>query len=165
MIAVNKPDRLTTGLDDPSKWVRAEKHPSHDSVDEAVVCQNILEMPTKNPQLENLRIALDYCCLLCVMIPAVWRRTMRIDLYTKTILTLITLLLAAILLKPIVHPQLTIAQENPNAHENLSGIQFSAAVGGFYAFDTSTGDIWAYNLASGGCAHFKLTKLGKPLTR
>jgi hypothetical protein len=85
---------------------------------------------------------------------------MRIDLYTKTILTLIALLLAVIALKPIVQPQPTIAQGN------LSSIQFSGARIGFWAFDTRTGDVWIYNTQTGGCdGHFKITQLGKALER
>ena len=63
---------------------------------------------------------------------------MRIDLYTKTILTLIVLLLAMIALKPIFQPQPAIAQGS------LDGVQFCAIEGGLYAADMRTGDIWVY---------------------
>jgi hypothetical protein len=83
---------------------------------------------------------------------------MRIDLYTKTILTLIALLLAVIALKPILQPQTV------KAGGSFSGVQFSATVGGFWVFDSSTGDVWAYNSGSGKAdIHFKVTKLGQPL--
>jgi hypothetical protein len=63
---------------------------------------------------------------------------MRIDLYTKTILTLIALLLGVVALKPIIQPQPVSAQAS------LAGVQFSGSVGGFWLFDTKTGDVWAY---------------------
>ena len=45
---------------------------------------------------------------------------MRIDLYTKTILTIIALLLAVFTLKPIFQPQAAMAQGG------YAGIQFSS---------------------------------------
>jgi len=89
---------------------------------------------------------------------------MRIDLYTKIVLTLIVLMLAVIALKPIFQPQPAIAQGS------LNGVQFSATANGFYALDTRTGDIWIYvtNIASplNGqlVGHYKLNQLGAPLT-
>jgi hypothetical protein len=85
------------------------------------------------------------------------------DSYTKTILTLITLLLAVIALKPLFQPQAAAAQSD------LSGVQFvSAGNDGFFAFDTKTGNVWAYNTAGHNnlAQPFgKITQLGKPLTR
>jgi hypothetical protein len=46
---------------------------------------------------------------------------MRIDLYTKTILTFIAVLLAVIALEPIVQPTPALAQAN------MSGVQFSSS--------------------------------------
>ena len=81
---------------------------------------------------------------------------MRIDLYTKIILTVIALLLAVIALTPIVQPQPAMAQGS------FSGVQFD--MGSF--FDTRTGDIWQYNYRDGlPKMHFKLIQLGKPLVQ
>jgi hypothetical protein len=86
---------------------------------------------------------------------------MRIDLYTKTILTLVALLLAVIVLKPIIQPTPALAQTN------LSGVQFEEYGGDYYFFDQKTGDIWCYTPhgATGApvISHQKVTKLGLPL--
>ena len=82
---------------------------------------------------------------------------MRIDLYTKTILTVIALLLAVNALKPILQPQPAMAQGN------LNGVQFATDQGKRVFFDSRTGDIWIY----GGdqfMEHLKVAKLGSPLT-
>src|ERR1035441_9094287 len=67
---------------------------------------------------------------------------MRFDLYTKTILTLIALLLAAIAFKPIVQPQPVAAQGA------FTGAQFSASATNLWAVDTKTGDVWVYDIQS-----------------
>ena len=65
---------------------------------------------------------------------------MRIDLYTKTILTLIALLIAVIALQPFTRPQAVEAQSS------LNGVQFSVGWG------TSTGDIAFFDTRSSlGC--------------
>jgi len=84
---------------------------------------------------------------------------MRIDLYTKTILTVIALLLAVIALKPIVQPQPAMAQGN------FSGVQFSYSGGAHLFFDSRTGDIWDYDGNGGLRRHFKVTQLGKDLAQ
>jgi hypothetical protein len=88
---------------------------------------------------------------------------MRIDLYTKTILTLIALLLAVIALKPFAQP---IAVK---ADAGLAGVQFwSTGMGSsFLALDTKTGAIWLYEHRVGGVMEYvgKLTQLGKPITK
>jgi hypothetical protein len=82
---------------------------------------------------------------------------MRIDLYTKTVLTVIALLLAVIALKPVLQPQAVMAQGN------LSGVQFAPDMsGGSWFFDTHTGDIWHYS-GSEVDRHRKVTQLGKNL--
>jgi hypothetical protein len=84
---------------------------------------------------------------------------MRIDLYTKTILTLIALTLAFIACKPLTQPAVVSAQSP------LAGVQFTSFPnGGFLAFDTKSGDIWVYPTTANGqsLAHLKLT-LGKDL--
>lgn len=83
---------------------------------------------------------------------------MRIELYTKTILTVIALLLAVIALRPIIQPQPVMAQGN------LTGVQFSVGIGELYAVDTRTGDVWAYKIDRGNVfEHAKIIKLGEPL--
>jgi hypothetical protein len=87
---------------------------------------------------------------------------MRIDLFTKVVLTVIALLLAVIALRPIVQPQAVMAQGS------LNGVQFSGAGGDLYAIDTRTGDIWVYDTENGNLEgsltkHLKITQLGKPL--
>jgi len=88
---------------------------------------------------------------------------MRIDLYTKVVLTLILLVLAVIALRPVIQPQAVVAQGN------LTGVQFTYNGGGFLAIDTRTGDVWDYyameNPGDGTVkGHYKITKLGQPLT-
>jgi hypothetical protein len=83
---------------------------------------------------------------------------MRIDLYTKTILTVIALLLAVIALEPIIQPMPAIAQGS------FSGVQFSGSMTNLWAIDTKTGDVWVYDLQSKQVeTHAKLAQLGKPL--
>ena len=85
---------------------------------------------------------------------------MRIDLYTKAILTIIALLLAVIALKPLFQPQPAMAQGN------FSSVQFSSSPGGLKFFDTRTGEIWLYQENGGQMyQHFKITQLGKPVQR
>jgi hypothetical protein len=67
----------------------------------------------------------------------------RIDLYTKTVLTVIALLLTAMILKPLVQPS------QASAQASLAGVQFAAASSSFNAFDTRNGDIWLYSYDSG----------------
>jgi hypothetical protein len=68
---------------------------------------------------------------------------MRIDLYTKTILTLIALLLGVVALKPIFRPDTVAAQSD------LSGVQFSGSGGELWAVDTRSGHVWVYDVKSG----------------
>jgi hypothetical protein len=63
---------------------------------------------------------------------------MRIDTYTKTILTFIALLLAVITLQPLFHPHAVEAQ-GP-----LAGVQFSGGFGGIWAVNTKDGRVWFY---------------------
>jgi hypothetical protein len=85
---------------------------------------------------------------------------MRIDLYTKTILTIIALLLAVMTLKPIIQPA------SASAQASLSGVQFTTASGGFNAFDTRNGDVWLYSYNAGvyGAKYLgRIAELGRPL--
>jgi hypothetical protein len=89
---------------------------------------------------------------------------MRIDLYTKTILTLIFVMLTLIACKSVVQP-LGVAADGP-----FAGVQFSGQINGFWTFDTKTGDVWAYEAIQGGLMgnwhHVgKISQIGQPLTR
>jgi len=79
---------------------------------------------------------------------------MRIDLYAKTILTLIALLLAVIL-KPILQPQGAMA---PGSY---AGIQFSYSGGNHAFFNANTGDVWEYGDHGNLRNHYKVRELGK----
>ncbi len=80
---------------------------------------------------------------------------MRIDLYTKMILTLIALLLAVIALNPIFQPQSAMAQGN------YSAIQFSYSGGNHAFFDTRSGDVWEYGDNGHFRQHYKVHEFGK----
>jgi hypothetical protein len=80
---------------------------------------------------------------------------MRIDLYTKTILTLIALLLAVIVLKPIFQPETAIAAGD------FGSIQFSYNGGNHAFFDTRSGDVWEYGDNGHFRQHYKVHELGK----
>lgn len=81
---------------------------------------------------------------------------MRVDLYTKTILTLIALLLAVFVLKPILQPKSALAEGN------FGSIQFSYSTGGNHAFfDTRSGDVWEYGDHGNFRNHYKVREFGK----
>jgi len=83
---------------------------------------------------------------------------MRIDLYTKVVLTIIALLLAVITVRPMLQPHTVVAQGK------FTGVEFSTtAVGGFYIFDPRSGDVWGYGVQGEPVQHYKLTTLGEPL--
>jgi hypothetical protein len=84
---------------------------------------------------------------------------MRIDLYTKTILTLIVLLLGVIAFKPVIQPK-SVAAEG-----SLNGVQLSGFGSNLWAVDTRSGDIWVYDIKPGTVSlHRKIVQLGKPLS-
>jgi hypothetical protein len=83
---------------------------------------------------------------------------MRIDLYTKTILTIIALLLAAIVTKPLFTPSAIVADGK------FTAMQFTGSPGGFYVFDPRSGDVWSYS-STGQVEHLKIVTLGQPLQR
>ncbi len=86
---------------------------------------------------------------------------MRIDLYTKTILTLIAILLAISAIRPLIQPA-----QNAHAQSSFSNVQFTSFSGGFAAFDTGTGDIWLYSYGPIQRVHrYKISQLGKKLER
>jgi hypothetical protein len=80
---------------------------------------------------------------------------MRIDRYTKTILTLIALLLAVIVLKPIFQPQPAVADGR------YSSVQFSYSGGNHAFFDTRSGDVWEYGDKGDFKQHYKVHEFGK----
>jgi hypothetical protein len=65
---------------------------------------------------------------------------MKIDFYMKVCLTLIVLLLGVIAFRQVIAPPVAEAQSS------LSGVQFSGSLGGFWLFDTRTGDVWTYEM-------------------
>jgi len=81
---------------------------------------------------------------------------MRIDLYTKTILTIIALLLAVIVLKPIFQPQATLADDR-----DFGRIQFSYSGGNHAFFDSRSGDVWEYGDKGQFRQHYKVNEFGK----
>ena len=80
---------------------------------------------------------------------------MRIDLYTKAILTIVALLLAVIVMKPILQPQSALAAGS------FAGIQFGYSGGNHAFFDGSTGDVWEYGDNGQFRQHYKVHELGK----
>ncbi|HXP87675.1 MAG TPA: hypothetical protein VN841_23280 [Bryobacteraceae bacterium] len=80
---------------------------------------------------------------------------MRIDLYTKAIVTLIAVLLAVIALKPILQPQAAMAEGG------FAGVQFSYSGGNHAFFNTNTGDVWEYGDNGHFRNHYKVREFGK----
>ena len=80
---------------------------------------------------------------------------MRIDLYTKIILTLVAVLLAVMVLKPILQPQAAMA-DGP-----YGGVQFSYSGGNHAFFNANTGDVWEYGDNGKFKQHYKVHELGK----
>ncbi len=68
---------------------------------------------------------------------------MKQDLYTKTILTIIALLLTALTFGTVVNPPIA---ANAQASDRFAGIQFYFDSQGFTAFQPSTGNFWVYEL-------------------
>jgi len=97
---------------------------------------------------------------------------MRIDMYTKAILTLIACALLVIAGNTLTKPTRSVAAAESDNIEaqigGLTGVQFSyAANGGLLAVDTRTGDIWLYGLGGElgySVGHLgRIDELGKPL--
>ena len=85
---------------------------------------------------------------------------MRIDTYTKTILTVIALFLGVIALRPMLQPMPASAQSS------LDGVQFTPASSSFNAFDAKSGDVWLYSYEGGAYSakHLgRITELGQPM--
>jgi hypothetical protein len=82
---------------------------------------------------------------------------MRIDLYTKSLLTLIVVFLGFAVLRPMLEPSPV------QAVGKFDGVVFSASPAGFWAFDTRTGDAWEYGGHAGPpMLHIKMVQLGAP---
>jgi hypothetical protein len=87
---------------------------------------------------------------------------MRIDTYTKIVLTVIALALAVVAFKPLVEPQ-AVAAQGP-----LAGLRVFGTNGGFYVVDEMRGDFWLYGLGfTGKAAKYlgKMTRPGEPLNK
>ena len=84
---------------------------------------------------------------------------MRIDFYTKAVLTVIAGLLAMVAFRPWVSPDAV-----AHAQGSLSELQFAATPVGYSFFDARTGDLWEYS-GTGIHAKFRLTKPGMPLVK
>ena len=86
---------------------------------------------------------------------------MRIDLYTKVVLTVIAVALTTIACNPLIHPS-GVAADGP-----LAGVQTSFAAGlGIFVFDTKTGQMWNYGNGIRKPEYFgKITKVGEPLDK
>jgi hypothetical protein len=89
---------------------------------------------------------------------------MRIDIYTRIILTVIALFLAVIALRPFVQPAAVRAQ----ASAPLAGVQFIPESASFDAFNTANGDVWLYSwTGSRYDARYmgRIVQLGEPIVR
>jgi len=92
---------------------------------------------------------------------------MRIDLYTKIILTALTVTLAVIAVTPFVAPAQVRAQSNTTPP---SGAQFVVADGLWYVYDPQHPAVWIYkqpplgsDAIRGNAYHFRLSELKPPL--
>ena len=90
---------------------------------------------------------------------------MRIDLYAKTILTVIAVLLGVIAAYRLLQPA-----QSVRAQGSFDNVQLTAFSGGFVAFDKGTGDVWEYIYPAplskhSRVFHYKITQLGQPLQR
>ena len=97
-------------------------------------------------------IALRACVTLWHMKP---------DFYTKSVLTVIAIMLTVIACKTVINPDATAsAQSAP-----FAGVQYASSNGYPYFFDTRTGEIYSYQTFDGKLfTRFRLTKLGQALT-
>ena len=80
---------------------------------------------------------------------------MRIDLYTKIVLTMLVLLLAVVASTPLFQPQSALAQGK------YVGLQFSYSGGNHAFFDTRSGDVWEYGDNGHFRQHYKVHEFGK----
>jgi hypothetical protein len=84
---------------------------------------------------------------------------MRTDTYTKAVLTVIAIFLAAIACKQYFGSDAAVSAQGP-----FAGVQFT---GQYFVsfFDSRTGEIWNYNSFGQLDYKFRLTKLGQPLVK
>jgi hypothetical protein len=83
---------------------------------------------------------------------------MRIDLYTKAVLTIIAVMVTVIASNQLISPRVATAQGT------FAGLQFTSGGGYSYFFDSRTGEIWSYSIGDGKMqAKRRVTKLGQPL--
>lgn len=88
---------------------------------------------------------------------------MRIDLYTKAVLTLIALSLAALALRPYVNPDAVAHAQAPAQATSFAGLQFTGPNTDSF-FDPKTGELWQYYDDGTLARKLTLTKLGEPMT-
>lgn len=91
---------------------------------------------------------------------------MRTDIYTKTALTVIAIMLTVIAAKTLLSPETTASAQGP-----FAGVQANA---GYSFFDTRSGELWFYNDGyslqprkysnAQLAAKYRVAKLGQPLT-
>ena len=87
---------------------------------------------------------------------------MKIDLYTRIVMTLICLFLGMIALKPLLVPDPGYAAYD----DKFGSMEFAVNMRGAYFFDTRTGEIWNYIGEGGNIVVQKLgtvAKMGEPL--
>jgi hypothetical protein len=86
---------------------------------------------------------------------------MRIDWYTKAVLTAIAVLLGVIALRPYVGPEVVQAQ---GAFSGVQGVLLNIPQNEFSFFDARSGDFWYYH--SNQVTHkWHLTGLGQPIVK
>ncbi len=84
---------------------------------------------------------------------------MRIDVYTKAVLTVIAAALSANAIKSWAGPDVHAQAIAPS-----SALQIAVTPVGYSFFDPHTGDLWEYS-GAGVHAKFRLTKPGMPLVK
>jgi hypothetical protein len=90
-----------------------------------------------------------------------------IDLYTKSVLTVIAVPLVAITCHQYMRPEAAVYAQSAE----FSRLQFAREDSNLFFFDTHTGEIWEYYLPASGvrqyvgdlASHSTLTKLGQPI--
>jgi hypothetical protein len=85
---------------------------------------------------------------------------MRPDIYTKSVLTVIALLLAMLVGKQYLSPD-SVAY----AQGSFAGVQFSGNGSYWGFFDTRNGDLWHFNSSDGWQYQGRVPALGQPLTK
>jgi hypothetical protein len=90
---------------------------------------------------------------------------MKLDLYTKSLLTVIAVLLAVIAWKVSVHPEIDV-----QAAGQFSGVQYASTVGTVSFFNPNTGEVFIYSADPGSpkggtlLAAWKFIRLGANAT-